>query len=189
MPPKGPSLPRYTVPSAVRPDPPSNARNQTTSPPHFDSIYLTRPKKLERIAETMQIVPACCREDTRGKAPCGLVIAWLIYDFFTRVPSILLLAGLDDNGNTHFSESLRRRGRWGTASGVCLVPPALPLFGCGYSIGLRSESDLLVDHRDEFCRLSMPSTRLFGRHSAEWSHHCRETKPTRARATGSPIAP
>ena len=41
---------------------------------------------------------------------------------------------------------------------------------------------------DEFCWLSLPSTRLFGRHGAKFPHYCRETKPTRAPATGSPIA-
>ena len=76
----------------------------------------------------------------------------------------------------------------GAASGVCLVPPDLPLFYCGYSLGAGSESDRLVDHGDELCWLSLPSTRLFGRHGAKFPHYCRETKPTRAPATGSPIA-
>ena len=53
--------------------------------------------------------------------------------------------------------------------------------------GLARESDRLVDHRDEFCWLSLPSTRLFGRLGAQLSHDCRSTKPTRALATGSPI--
>ena len=54
--------------------------------------------------------------------------------------------------------------------------------------GLAPKLDRLVDHRDEFCWLSLPSTRLFGRHGAEFPHYCRETKPTRAPATGSPMA-
>ena len=89
--------------------------------------------------------------------------------------------------NSHFSEPLRRRCGWGAASGVCLVPPDLPLFDCGYSLGAGSESDRLVDHGDELCRLNLPSTWLFDRNGAEFPHDCRETKPTRAPATGSPI--
>jgi hypothetical protein len=110
-----------------------------------------------------------------------------IYGFFTKCAVNLLPVFPDDNGNTHFCEPLRRRCRWGAASGVCLVPPDLPLFGCGYVLGVGSESDRLVDHRDEFCRLRLPSARLFGRHGAELPHDRRETKPTRARATGSPV--
>ena len=141
----------------------------------------------------MQKVPACCLEDTSvgllcaGKKQCGLLTEWLIYCFFTRCAVNLTPAGSDDVGNTHFGEPLRRRCRRGAASGVCLVPPDLPLFGCGYSLGSGSEPDRLVNHRNEFCRLSLPSTRLFGRRSAEFPHCRRKTKSTRAPATGSPI--
>lgn len=77
--------------------------------------------------------------------------------------------------------------RRGAASGVCFVPPDLPLFGCGYSLGGGSEPDRLVDHRDEFCRLNLPSTRLFGRRSAEFPHCPRKTRPTRGARNRSPI--
>ena len=40
------------------------------SPPHLASIYLTRPKKMERIAEIMQKFPVCCLGDTFGLPPC-----------------------------------------------------------------------------------------------------------------------
>jgi len=147
---------------------------------------------MERIAEIMQKFPACCPEDTFGlplvrRKNAARGVAGL--RFFTRCAVNLLPVGPDDDGNTHFGEPLCRRCRWGRASDVCLVPPDLPWFGCGYSLGAGSESDRLVDHRDEFCRLSLPSTRLFGRHGAELPHCYRETKPTRAPATGSPIAP
>jgi hypothetical protein len=52
------------------------------------------------------------------------------------------------NGD-HFS-------RWGAASGCLSYSPDLPLFYGGYSLGGGSESDRLADHRDEFCRLSLP---------------------------------
>ena len=55
--------------------------------------------------------------------------------------------------------------------------------------GLAQNQTGLVDHGDEFCWLSLPSTRLFGRLGAQLSHDCRSTKPTRALATGSPVAP
>jgi hypothetical protein len=145
---------------------------------------------MERIAETMQKFPACCLEDTFGLVHpknavwfCG--VAGL--RFFTRCVVNLWPVGPDDDGNTHFSEPLPRRCRWGTASGICLVPPDLPLFGCGYSLGAGSESDRLVDHRDEFCRLSLPPTGLFGRVGVQLPHDFRSKKPTRAPASGSPI--
>jgi hypothetical protein len=149
---------------------------------------------MKRIAEIMHKFPACCLKDTFGlpssrrKTRCGLLTEWWIYGFFTRCAVNLWPVGPDDSGNSHFSEPLRRRCGWGAVSGVCLVPPDLPLFDCGYSLGAGSESDRLVDHRDELCWFSLPSTRLFGRHGAEFPHYCRETKPTRAPATGSPIA-
>ena len=150
---------------------------------------------MERIAEIMQKFPACCLEDTFGlplvrrKNAVRFAYGVAGLRFFTRCAVNLLPVGPDDDGNTHFSEPLRRRCRWRAASGVCLVPPDIPLFGCGYNVATGSESDRLVDHRDEFCRLSLPSTRLLGRHGAELPYCCRETKPTRAPATGSPIAP
>jgi hypothetical protein len=150
---------------------------------------------MERIAEMIQKVPACCRKDTfglplvrRNKTQCGLLTQWLI-TISLRDAFNLLPAEPDDNGNTHFSEPLRRHGRWDAVSGVCLIPPDLPLFDWGDSLGGGSKSDRLVDHRDELCWLSLPSTRLFGRNGAEFPHDCRETKPARAPAAGSPMAP
>ena len=161
--------------------------------PHRVSIYLIRPKKdgtnHRNLAESSRMLPRrhfgwpLVRRETQ----CGLLTEWLIYDFFTRCAVNLLPAGTDDDGNAHFGKPLRRRCRRGAASGVCLVSPDLALFGCGYSLGIGSEPDRLGNHRDEFCRLSLPSTRLFGRPGAEFPHCCRETKPTRAPATGSPI--
>ena len=149
---------------------------------------------MERITEIMQKFPACCLKDTFGLPSCapkktqrGLLTEWLVCDFFTRSAVNLLTVGPDDDGNTHFSEPLHRRCRWAAASGVCLIPPDLPLSYCGYSLGAGSESDRLVDHRDELCWFSLPSTRLFGRHSPEFPHYCHRTKPTRAPAIGSPI--
>ena len=148
-----------------------------------------------RIAEILQKFPACCLEDTFGlplvrrKNAVRLAYGMAGLRFFTRCPVNLLPVGPDDDGNTHFSEPLRRRCRWGAVTGAYLVPPDLRLFGWGYGMGAGSESDRLVDHRDEFCWLSLPSARLFGRLGAELPHRCRETKPTRAPAPGSPIAP
>ena len=151
---------------------------------------------MERITEIMQKFPECCLEDTLGlpvrrkkRSAVCLRVGVAGLRFFTRCAVNLLPVGPDDDGNTHFAEPLRRRCRWDTASGVCLVSSDLPWFGCGYSLGAGSESDRLVDHLDEFCRLSLPSTRLFGRLGAESPHCYRETKPTRAPATGSPVAP
>jgi len=70
-----------------------------------------------------------------------LLTEWRIYGFFTRCAVNLWPVGPDDSGNSHFSEPLRRRCGWGAVSGVCLVPPDLPLFDCGYSLGAGSESD------------------------------------------------
>ena len=106
---------------------------------------------------------------------------------FRKAVVNLLPAGSDDNGNTRFGEPLRRRCRWRATSGVRLVSPDLALFCCGYSLGVGIESDRLVNHRDEFCWLSLPSTRLFGRHGAKFPHDCHQTKPTRAPAPVSPI--
>jgi hypothetical protein len=135
-------------------------------------------------SKTLSVRPLVRRKKTQVRFAYGVADL----RFFTRCAVNLLPVGLDDNGNSHFSEPLRRRCRWGAASGVCLVPPDLPLFYWGYGLGAGSESDRLVDHRDEFCWLSLPSTRLFSRHGAKFPHDCRETKPTRAPATGSPIA-
>jgi hypothetical protein len=144
---------------------------------------------MERIAEIMQKVPACCLEDTlvrlEARKSSAVCHAGLIYDFLGNVPSICS-GGTD--GNTHFSEPLRRRCRWVAVSGVCLVPSDLPLFICSYSLGAGAKSDRLVDLRDEFCWLRLPSTRLLGRHGAELPYFRRKTKPTRANATGSPTA-
>ena len=150
---------------------------------------------MERITEIMHKFPVCCLKDTFGLASCapekrsGVSLRSRCFTIFLRVAVNLLPVGPDDNGNTHFSEPLRRRCGRGAASGVCLVPPDLPLFDCGYSLGAGSESDRLVDHGDEFCWLSLPSTGLFGWRRAQFPHYCRETKPRRAPATGSPIAP
>ena len=149
---------------------------------------------MERITEIMHKFPVCCLKDTFGLASCapekrsGVSLRSRCFTIFLRVAVNLLPVGPDDNGNTHFGEPLRRRCGRGAASGVCLVPPDLPLFDCGYSLGAGSESDRLVDHGDELCWLSLPSTRLFGRHGAKFPHYCRETKPSRAPATSSPIA-
>jgi hypothetical protein len=149
---------------------------------------------MERIAEIVQKVPACCLKDTLGLpsyAPenaARLAYGVAALRYFKRGVVNLLPAGSDDDRNTHLSKPLRWRCRCdGAASGVCRIPPDHPLFDLCYSLGAGSESDRLVDHRDEFCWLSLPSTRLFGRHSAKFPHDCRETKPTRAPATGSPI--
>ena len=93
----------------------------------------------------------------------------------------------EDHGNTHFGEPLYRRRGWAAASGVCPVSSDFPLSCCDYNVGACSKSELLVDHRDEFCWLGLPSTRLFGRHGAKFPHDCHQTKPRRAPATGSPI--
>jgi hypothetical protein len=79
---------------------------------------------MERIAEIMQKFPACCPRDTFG--------------VLTRAPEKRSVAygGLITMETLIFSGPLRRRRGWGAASGVCLIPPDLPLFYGGYSLGL-----------------------------------------------------
>src|SRR6266403_5611963 len=148
---------------------------------------------MERIAEIPQKFPACCRKDTFGLHPlCTEKAPRLAYGvaglrYFKRGVVNLLPVGSDDDGNNHFGQPLRWRCRWSAASGVRLVPPDLPWSHCGYGLGTSSPSDRLVDCRDELCWLSLPATWLFGWASAKFLHCFRQTKSTRALASGSSV--